>query len=107
MRRGGVQLSKKLTLLGRQVPDCNSQLMFTDHELGFLRDYATQYRLSAPHSLGAAVELVAHLGGYRNRKHDPEPGNQVMWHGYDMLSKATLGHTVAIEAGKSYGLVRS
>lgn len=96
-----------MTLLGRQVPDCNSQLMFTDQELGFLRDYATQYRLSGPHSLGAAVELVAHLGGYRNRKHDPEPGNQVMWHGYDMLSKATLGHTVAIEAGKSYGLVRS
>ena len=95
-----------MTLLGRQVPDCDGQLMFTDHELAFLRDYAAQYRLAGPDNLGAAVELVAHLGGYRNRKHDPEPGNQIMWHGYDMLSKATLGHRIAIEAGKSYGLVK-
>ena len=96
-----------MTLLGRQVPDCDSTLMFTDHELGFLRDYAAQYRLSGPQSLGATVKLVAHLGGYRNRKHDPELGNQIMWHGYDMPTKATLGHRIAIEAGKSYGFLTS
>ena len=41
------------------------------------------------------VRLVAHLGGCRDRKHDPEPGHQLMWHGYDTLPKATLGHQIA------------
>ena len=35
--------------------------------------------MPAPVQLGDAVRLVAHLGGYRDRKHDPEPGNQIMW----------------------------
>ncbi len=30
-------------------------------------------------TLGAAVTLVAILGGYLNRKHDPLPGDQTMW----------------------------
>ena len=29
-----------MTLLGREVPDCDAELMFTDEELSFLRDYA-------------------------------------------------------------------
>ena len=41
--------------------------MFTDQELGFLRDYANRYGLKAPDRLGDA-----HLGGYRDRKHDPD-----------------------------------
>ena len=65
-----------MTLLGRQVPDCDPQLMFADRELGFLRDYALEHGLDAPQRLGDAVRLVAHLGGYRDRKHDPDPGNQ-------------------------------
>ena len=67
-----------MTLLGRQVPDCDPHLMFADHEFGFLRDYAHQHGLSAPQSLGDAVRLVAHLGGYRDRSHDPDPGHQIM-----------------------------
>ncbi|MDE0247234.1 MAG: hypothetical protein OXO56_04800 [Gammaproteobacteria bacterium] len=33
--------------------------------------------------LGAygAVGPVANLGGYRASKHDPDPGDQIMWHG--------------------------
>ena len=55
-----------MTLLGRQVPECEAELMFTDPELDFL-----------------------------GRKQDPEPGHQIMWHGYDTLTKATLGHRIA------------
>ncbi|MDE2826716.1 MAG: IS4 family transposase [Bacteroidota bacterium] len=87
-----------MTLLGREVPACEPGLMFTDHELGFLADYAAQFGLGGPADLGAAVRLVAHLGGYRDRKHDPDPGHQIMWHGYSTLTSATLGHQVAMES---------
>lgn len=87
-----------MTLLGREVPECEPGLMFTDHELDFLADYAAQRGLGGPASLGAAVGLVAHLGGYRDRKHDPDPGHQIMWHGYSTLTSATLGHQVAMES---------
>ena len=92
-----------MTLLGRQVPDCEPQLMFTDHELAFLRDYAHQHGLSAPERLGDAVRLVAHLGGHRNRKHDPDPGHQVMWHGQTRLTSASLGHRIGLQTGFETG----
>ena len=48
--------------------------------------------MKLPNELGNAVRLVAELGGYRGRKHDTEPGNQIMWYGYTKLSGASLGH---------------
>ena len=77
-----------MTLLGRQVPACVAQLLFTDDELGYLGGYARRSGLRGPEHLGAAVRLVAHLGGYRDRKHDPEPGHQIMWQGYNNLTMA-------------------
>ena len=92
-----------MTLLGRQVPDGEPQLMFTDGELGFLRDYAREHGLSAPDRLGDAVRLVAHLGGYRGRTHDPDPGHQIMWHGQTRLTSAALGHAIGFRAGFADG----
>ncbi len=66
-----------MTLLGRRVPDCDPDLMFTDAELGFLRDYA--------------------------RKHDPDPGNQIMWTGYNRLAIAVIGHEVGYDVGFQAG----
>ena len=37
------------------------------------------------------MALVAHLGGYRGRKHDPAPGIQIMWEGYNGLMLVTMG----------------
>ncbi len=88
-----------MTLLGRQVPDCDPELMFADHELAFLRDYARQHGLAAPQLLGDAVALVAHLGGYRDRTHDPDPGHQIMWHGQTRMTSASLGHQIGFETG--------
>ena len=93
-----------MTLLGRQVPDCEPQLMFADHELDFLQDYALENDLAPPERLGDAVRLVAHLGGYRDRKHDPDPGNQIMWHGQTRLSSAALGHRIGFRAGQRHAL---
>ena len=92
-----------MTLLGRQVPDCDPDLMFTDAELGFLGDYAQKHGMAAPQRLGDAVALVAHLGGYRNRKHDPDPGNQIMWTGYNRLTSAVIGHEIGYETGFEAG----
>ena len=84
-----------MTLLAREVPHCDAQLMFADMELRFLADYAAHATLPAPCNLAAAVLLVAILGGYQNRKHDPPPGHQIMWRGYERMSTATLGYRIA------------
>ncbi len=92
-----------MTLLGRQVPDCDPDLMFTDAELNFLGDYARKHAMATPQRLGDAVAVVAHLGGYRDRKHDPDPGNQIMWTGYNRLTSAVIGHEIGSETGYETG----
>ena len=89
-----------MTLLGHQVPDCEPELTFADDELDFLRNYADEFGLPEPNRLGAAVQVVAHLGGYRARKHDPAPGHQVMWQGQTMLGSAAMGHRIGFKAGR-------
>ena len=55
-----------MTLLGRDVPGCDAQLLFTDIELRFLTDYAEELGLPPPDHLAAAVLLLAIFGGYQN-----------------------------------------
>jgi hypothetical protein len=50
---------------------------------------------SAPDCLGAAVTLVAKLGGYLARSNDPPPGHQVMWTGYAHLQLMCDGFMLA------------
>ena len=95
-----------MTLLGREVPECDAELLFSDVELRFLNDYAADIGVSAPHHLAAAVLLVALLGGYQNRKHDPPPGHQIMWRGYERLSMATLGYRIAEKRQRGAGIVQ-
>ena len=86
-----------MTLLAREVPHCDAQLTFTDMELRFLTDFAADAALPAPCHLAGAVLVVALLfGGYRNRKHDPPPGHQLMWRGYERMGAATLGYQIAL-----------
>ena len=92
-----------MTLLARQVPDCEPELMFADHELAFLRDHASEHDRPPPDRLGDAVKLVAHLGGYRDRKHDPDPGHQIMWHGQTRLTSASPGHRIGHRIGHQIG----
>ena len=84
-----------MTLLGREEPAGDAQLLFTDIELRFLRDYAEEIGLPPPDHLAAAVLLLAVLGGYQNRTHDPPPGHQIMWRGYERISTATIGYRIA------------
>ena len=94
-----------MTLLGREVPECDADLLFSDVELRFLADYAADSGLSAPDTLAGAVLLVALLGGYQNRKHDPPPGHQIMWRGYERMSIATVGYRIAERRGRA-GIVQ-
>ena len=94
-----------MTLLGREVPECDAELLFSDIELRFLTDYAADAALPAPRNLAAAVRLVALLGGYQNRKHDPPPGHQIMWRGYERMSIATLGYRIA-EKRRREGIIQ-
>ena len=96
-----------MTLLGREVPECDAELLFTDIELRFLADYAADCGLSAPDTLAGAVLLVALLGGYQNRKHDPPPGHQLMWRGYERMSLATLGYRIAEKRRGEAGIVQN
>ena len=95
-----------MTLLGREVPDCEPHLMFADHELAFVHDHALEHDLTPPSRLAAAVHLVVHLGGYRDRKHDPDPGHQIMWHGQARLSSAAPGHRIGFQAGQRHALMQ-
>ena len=47
--------------------------------------------LAAPKTLGAAVRLVARLGGYIGRRKDPRPGHEVIWRGQAQLSTLCEG----------------
>ena len=79
-------------------------IRFADHELDFPRDHAMEHGPTAPDRLGDAVRLVAHLGGYRARKHGPDPGNQTTWDGRSRLSSASLGLRIGFKAGQRHAL---
>jgi hypothetical protein len=74
-----------MTLLGREVPELPSEVLFSDLEIEVLRAYAKKKGLHAPDCLGVAVKLVAKMGGYLDRANDPPPGHQIMWQGYTKL----------------------
>jgi hypothetical protein len=71
-----------LTLLGRETPELPPEVFFSDHEIEVLAAYAQKRKHPPPDTLGAATFLVAKMGGYMARKHDPRPGHQIMWRGY-------------------------
>ena len=47
------------------------------------------------------------LAGDQNRKHDPAPGHQLMWRGYERLSIATLGYRMAQKRRGGAGSVQN
>ena len=71
-----------MTLLGREMPELPAEVLFSDIELRVLQAYSKKKGLKPPILLGEAVMLIARIGGYLNRKNDPPPGHQILWHGY-------------------------
>ncbi|MDE0305254.1 MAG: hypothetical protein OXI87_10270, partial [Albidovulum sp.] len=78
-----------LTLCGRETPELDAASFFSDAEIAILEDFATERRMSGPDNLGAAMGLVAAMGGHLHRKHDRPPGSEVVWFGYARLADAS------------------
>ena len=81
-----------MTLLGREVPELPAELLFSELELTVLGAFARSRSLAPPTHLGEAVRMVARLGGYLARNHDPPPGHQLMWYGYTTLKGMCAGY---------------
>jgi hypothetical protein len=86
-----------MTLLGREVPELPVELLFSELELKVLGAFAKTRKLRAPANLGEAVRMVARLGGYLARTHDPPPGHQLMWYGYTTLAGMCAGYELREE----------
>jgi hypothetical protein len=84
-----------MTLLGREVPDMPAETIFSNLEIRCMRLFAQNHRLPPPADLGAAVLLVAKLGGYINRGNDPPPGAEVLCRGFIRLSLMCDGLALA------------
>ena len=77
---------------GHQMHSCGARLTCSDHELILPHNnHAQQYGLVPGDDFGAAIALVADLGGCRARRHEPEPGDRITSHGYGRLSNAAPG----------------
>ena len=81
-----------MTLLGRACADLDAEVIFTDVELHMLRVYARRYKLAEHTDLASAILLVALMGGYMNRKHDPPPGHTILWRGYASLQILAIAY---------------
>ena len=62
-----------MTWLGRAVSNLAAEVIFTEADITMLRLYSRNYRLIELTDLASAIKLVAMMGGYMNRKHDPPP----------------------------------
>jgi hypothetical protein len=83
-----------MTLLGREVPELPAEVLFSDLEIEVLQAYSNANGLKPPTNLGETVGLVARLGGYLGRKHDPPPGHQLLWQGYHDLTNMCRGYAL-------------
>ena len=79
-----------ITLPGRDTPELPPRTLFSGLELVVFGGFRYGPRAAQPDNLGRAVRTTARLGGYLNRKHEPAPGNQIMWEDYTRL--ATVDH---------------
>ena len=94
-------ISRRIMLMariGRHAPNCEAMPMLANQELLFTQQVRQAVRVGSPDDLCAPIAMVANLGGYRARKHDPDPGDEIMRRDYDRQSSAALGHRTALEA---------
>ncbi len=79
----------------RQVPDCEPELMFTDQEPSFLRDYAAEKRMPTASGMPSAWWPILAGTGIATRARTPDHVAQ---------PSAVLGHQVGFQAGQRQAL---
>ena len=87
-----------MTQLGREVLALPADILSSDIEILVLGGgWARKTNAETPTLLVEAVRLVARIGGYANRKHDPPPGHELMWYGYQFLIAMCVGYELREE----------
>ena len=85
-----------VTMSARAQPDAAPETVLTVAEitaLDHMHASQTRPRIQQP-TLAAYLLQIAMLGGYLARKHDPPPGNMVVWRGMSRLHDITLGISI-------------
>jgi hypothetical protein len=92
-----------VVVMGRHCPDISCECVFSKDE--WQSTYVVLYRKKppiAPPTLNEMTRMVAALGGYLNRKSDPEPGAKTIWIGLRNMQE----HLKAKEAYEAaYGAI--
>jgi Transposase Tn5 dimerisation domain/Transposase DNA-binding len=80
-----------LTMLGRQCPDMNCDLVFeaSEWQAVYMIIHKKPPPSEAP-ALNEMIIMIAKLGGFLGRKSDGYPGPQVMWIGIQRMKDFTL-----------------
>lgn len=85
-----------VTMSARAKPDAAPESVLTSAEITALDRIdtsRTRPRLQQP-TLAAYLLQIAMLGGYLARKHDPPPGNLVVWRGMTRLHDIAIGISI-------------
>jgi hypothetical protein len=86
-----------LCTINRISPNSTAKNVFTKTEMGIL-DHLVPVK-DKSNTIKKYLTLVAKLGGYLGRSHDPPPGNMVLWRGFQRFTDIHLGFSIA----QSYG----
>jgi len=74
--------------------------VLTSDEIDLINRLAVLRQRAMPsRTLADYLTLIARLGGYLARAHDPPPGNTVMWRGWSRLMDIKLGAEIATTCG--------
>ena len=84
------------TMLSRSLPDgsCLALLNEPEWQALYCAIHHTTILPPTPPSLHQAVQWIAQLGGFQNRKQDGHPGVTVIWKGFQHLSDLTYMYLV-------------
>jgi len=88
-----------MTMMNRVEPQANPLIAMTETEIQLLSHAVKNKGYSSPQpaTLNDALLLLARLGGYLARAHDPPPGNLILWRGLARLTDIQFGFLIARE----------
>jgi hypothetical protein len=86
-----------ITMSARAKPDAQPDAILTTCEIATLDqiDAAREKPRILCRTLKTYLLQIAMLGGYLARKHDPPPGNMVVWRGLSRLNDITIGIAIS------------
>jgi len=84
-----------LCMINRISPDSTAKTVFTETEMRLLDHLISVKNKSQKKTIKKYLTLLAKLGGYLDRSHDPPPGNMVVWRGFRRLTDIHLGFSLA------------